>query len=174
MQANYYRSFDQLRTNELYVVRHGWYNSSFELTDGQFNYGTISFRRFCRRSGTVETANGSWEFSKPFFSRVATISKPGGELIGKVDQGYFDRCNKLVMNGGFAADFKRTGFFPTEFTWSKDSQGEILRSRQRHFNFNSPLTVILNPTVKITEMPLLTFLSIYLLLLRQRRKGAAH
>jgi hypothetical protein len=171
---NNYQSFDQLRTNELTVARYGWLNARYEVTDGQFCYGAIQYGLFRRRHAVVETARGSWTFDKPFFSRILTISKPSGEVIGKVHQSYFDRQNQLLLNTGFTADFNRSGIFPTEFTWSSGLYGDILRTAHRHFRFTRPLTITLNPTSKLAETPLLVFLSIQIILLRHRRKAAAH
>jgi hypothetical protein len=39
---NQFRSFDQLRTNELIIIRNGFFRPSFELSDGQFSYGKLS------------------------------------------------------------------------------------------------------------------------------------
>lgn len=169
-----YRSFDLLRANELSIIKHGFFNNSYEISDGQFLYGKVSYRLFSRCRAVVETADGAWTFSrKQLFSRTIIISKGGGEIIGEVTRGFFSQTSELKLYNGFEASFAHTSFLPVEFTWSNSAYGEMLKIRGRIFAFYNTVKITINsPGRPIAETPLLAFLSIHLLLLRQRRKAA--
>jgi len=169
-----YRSFDQLRTSELQVIRHGFFNAWFEITDGQFSYGKIAYRYFSRARARIETADNAWTFRrKQLFSRTVLIFNKDNELIGETTRQFFSQGGKLSMLNGFNAEFVRTSFFPSEFSWISNQQGEILKIHRRLFLFFTGAEITINPSVRLMpEVPLLSFLSIHLSLLRRRRRAA--
>jgi hypothetical protein len=47
--------------SELTVIRHGFFRSWYELTDGQFIYGKLSYVGWTRPTAILETASNRWE-----------------------------------------------------------------------------------------------------------------
>jgi len=101
------------------------------------------------------------------------IFNKDNELIGETTRQFFSQGGKLSMLNGFNAEFVRTSFFPSEFSWISNQQGEILKIHRRLFLFFTGAEITINPSVRLMpEVPLLSFLSIHLSLLRRRRRAA--
>jgi hypothetical protein len=74
-----FRSFDQLRAPELLVLRHGFLRPWYELTDGQFSYGKLTYTSALKRACTLETASGNWTVKrKSWLGRKFIIEQPDG------------------------------------------------------------------------------------------------
>ena len=175
---NNYRAFDQLRVNELTVLKHGWFKSTYEVTDGQFTYGSLRYNDWWGRSAIIETAADSWVIaSKGMFKPTLFISQLSkGAVIGEAKPDTWTHKIKLTIYNGFEAVLNTKKIFTTTLTLSNDQYGDILSIKQNIWKFKTPLTITFDPLMqkKIAELPLLILLSIRLVLLRQQRAAAEH
>ena len=172
----YYRNFDQLRVTELPVLRHGFWRPWYELTDGQFSYGKLTYSGALKRTCLLETATGSWVVKrKGWLSRKLTIEQSGGAEIGMITPEIWSRKILVELNDGFAANFFNKKLLSRTFTWVSEQYGDMLSVQAKAFSRNRPFIVHIDTNMVNTlpHMPLLALLGINLVLLKQAEAAAA-
>lgn len=174
---NYFRSFDQLRVNELTVIRHGFFRPWYELTDGQFMYGKLSYMGWLRRMAVLQTAHTNWQIApKGLFSRVLYINSSAAENIGSVKPEVWTRKIKLSMNNGFEGIFTTKKVFCRTFTFTNDQNGDMFSVTPNIWKFKTPFSISFTQDMSkiIPELPMYMLTGVYLVLLRQQQAAAAH
>ena len=173
---NYYRDFNSLRTNELKVIRNGWFRPYYELTDGQFIYGKLSYEGWLRRSATLEVAGSSWLITrKGTFSRTLYIHQPSMEIIGEINPETWSRKISITMKNGFNAIFTTKKVFSRVFSLSNDQYGDLFKIEPKVWAFKTPFSISFEQSLLKTtpDMPLLMLAGIFLVLLRQQQAAAS-
>jgi hypothetical protein len=171
-----FRSFDQLRVTELPVLRHGFWRPWYELTDGQFNYGRLTYIGALKRNCTLETANGSWTVKrKSWLGRKFIIEQPDGMEIGLITPQIWCRKVNLTLNNGLTANFYNKKILSHNYTWVSEQLGDILNVQTKFWSWKKPFIVKIDPDMikKVPELPLLALLGINLVLLKQAEAAAA-
>ncbi len=167
-----YTPFNTLKTTELKLTAQGWFRPSYELTDGQFVYGKLSYQGWFRRVAIAETAATTWTFRfEGFWGRKINISTENG-VIGQLKIGMWGKAS-LLMNDGFEAELVRDTIWKPSFVWSTTRFGEVVKLKQK--GFTRSLSITLDPnTSKIELVPMLCFLGAHLIFLRQQQAAASH
>jgi hypothetical protein len=172
-----YKNIDQLRSNELTVVRTGFWMPDYILSDGQFEYGRLSRVSFSASQRVIETANTTFRLQRAgLFSRDTLIFN-NDKVIGKTTRNIWSYTNDIILNDGFKASFLRTpgeGLFSRKMSWM-DNDRELIRISGR-FSFSKPMIVsVIDPTLlkQSDTLVLLAFIAVNLRLLRQVRAAAA-
>ncbi|MGY3212876.1 hypothetical protein [Mucilaginibacter sp. HD30] len=172
-----YRQIDQLRSNELTVLRSGFWMPDYLLSDGQFNYGRLSRDSLSVSQRTIEIADNTFTLRRAgIFSRETLILK-NGEVIGKTTRNIWRYTNNIELNNGFKTSFVRTpgaGLFTSKMSWMAGDK-ELINISGR-FSFSRPMVVsITDPTIikQADNLLLMAFIGINLRLLRQARAAAA-
>jgi len=165
-----YNTLDPKTTTELSLIRHGWFNPEYELTDGAESYGRLSYDLLTRHTGTAVCATNTWTFSfKELFSRTILIKDQSGTVIGEITREFFSRIRKLNLQSGFRADFYHP-FFSWTYTWTSEGYGQIMTMRSSLLNLKSNIHI--NQSMTPAQLiPLLIFLGGHLTMLQRRRKG---
>jgi len=168
-----YREFNLLRTSELTLERRSFFFPWYELTDGQFTYGKLSYEGLFRRTTIVELADRTYKIEfESFFSRTMNIIL-NGEMIGKCKLGLFSKAS-LAMNDGFEAELSRDSVWTRGYAWNTSRFGEIVKLTEALFSYKKIVTITIDPnSVNIDNMPLLCFLGSHLIILRRNRRRAA-
>jgi len=172
---NDFRSFEQLRVNELSVIRHGFFRPWFELSDGQFSYGKLSSISIWRNTVAIETAQENWVIKrKSLISRVFFIQQPQGVNIGTVTPEILSRKTVLNMDNGFAAALNAKAFLSRTYSWANDQHGELLTIKPAIWSYKTPFTISidLNLLKNAPYLPLLALLGVNLILLKQAAQAA--
>jgi len=173
-----YRHFDQLRTSELMVSRHKWFFPYYELTDGQFVYGKLSYKSSFKRYAVIETAQGTWTVKRQgFFDRTLLINRNEDETIGTLKPATWKRNIDIQMNDGFTATYLYKKLFAKSLTLTSDALGDVLQVTQRPFGFKTPFAITLNKIYQQQNMPplpLLILIGVSMTLMRQQQQAAAH
>jgi len=167
-----YTILDTKQVTELSTLRHGWFSPHYELTDGTYSYGELSYDWLSRRWATATTATGSWLFKRDgIFSRTILIVDQNGVYVGKTTRDWFSRKRSLTLQTGFKAEFYRSSLLYPEFVWESSGYGTIMRIKSFPFNLND--TIYIDPSMTpASVMPLLIFLGMHLTILRRRRRAA--
>ncbi|GAA3979463.1 hypothetical protein [Mucilaginibacter dorajii] len=171
-----FRSFDQLRTNELTVTRNGFFRPCFELTDGQFIYGNLSYANLWKTTMILESAQKKWIIKrKGILSRSLLVKDINEMQIGIVTPEILSRKVKLSMNDGFEAMYLNKKLFTRTFSLTSDQSGDILDIKTTLWGFKKPFTILvdLDKLNKIPNMPLLALLGVNLILIKQAQAAAA-
>lgn len=171
-----FRSFDQLRTNELSVTRNGFFRPSFELTDGQFSYGKLSYGNLWKTTMILESAQKTWVIKrKAIFNRSFLIRDRDEMEIGIVTPELFSRSVKLSLNNGFEASFQYKKLLTRTFSLVSEQYGDILGVKAAMWSFKKPfnVSVDLDKLKTIPDMPLLALLSVNLILIKQAQAANA-
>ncbi|WP_448698476.1 hypothetical protein ACFGVR_16675 [Mucilaginibacter sp. AW1-3] len=168
-----YTAFNLLKATELALMRKGFWRPWYELTDGQYAYGKLSYEGFFRRTALVETANTNYRITyEGFFSRTLIISS-NGELIGKLKIGLFSKAS-LMMHDGFEAELSRDSVWKRGYVWNTNRFGEIMKLTEALFSYKKVLTITVDPnSVNLDVFPLLCFLGSHLIILRRNQRQAA-
>ncbi|MFA6083208.1 hypothetical protein [Mucilaginibacter sp.] len=174
---NYFRSFDQIKTNELFITRHKWFFPYFELTDGQFVYGKLSYKNSYKRYAIIETAQGIWTIKpKGWFKRNLLINKGEEETIGTLIPETWKRNVNLEMDTGFKGTYLYKKLFSRSLMFSHDMYGDLLQITQKAWGFKKPFVVSYDQSFKINDLPplpLLALIGVNLILVRQAHASAA-
>jgi hypothetical protein len=120
---NVFRSFDQIKTNELFITRHKWFlEAYYELTDGQFVYGRLSYRsKSFKRYAIIETAQDTWTIKpKGWFKRSLLINKGEDETIGTLIPETWKRNVNLEMDNGFKGTYLYKKLFSRSLTFTHE------------------------------------------------------
>lgn len=166
-----YNILDTKVVNELLLVRHGWFNPEYELTDGTYTYGKISYRWFSQRGTMAESATGAWIFQREqIFSRTIVISDKDGITIGTLVREWFSRKSTLTLNTGFKADFYTQSIFSRENIWESSTNGKIIEITSSLFSTRDDIQITPG-TTPANLIPLMIFLGKHLIILRRRRKS---
>jgi hypothetical protein len=172
-----YRTFDQLRTTELTVVKTGFWHPAYELTDGQFVYGQLSYRANFKRDGVIETAQGTWTIKrKGWFKRSYDINKNEDETIGTLIPEIWVRDVNLKMDSGFEAAYQYKRILSRSIVLTHDTLGDILQITAKLFNFKRPYTITLEQIKQPDNMPtipLLALIGLNVILIRQQKAAAS-
>ena len=172
-----FRNFDQLKTNELFIARHGWFKPYYELSDGQFIYGKLYYKsRFIRRA-TIETAEGYWTVRcKGWFKRSLLINQGENETIGTLIPAKWNRNIDLQMDNGFTAFFNYKKLFSRAFVLTHEMYGDIFQIKQKAFSIKKPYFITIDQTLQINgspPLPLLILIGVNAMLIRQEQAAAA-
>jgi hypothetical protein len=173
---NDFRSFDQLRTNELVILRKGFFRPTFELSDEQFSYGKLSYASMWKTKMILESAQKTWFIKrKAIFSRTWLIKDKNEMELGAVTPELLSRKVKVSMNDGFEAMFSYKKLFTRTFTLVSDQHGDILSIKTAMWGFKKPfeVSVDLDKLKKIPDMPLLALLGVNLILIKQAQAAAS-
>jgi hypothetical protein len=171
-----FRSFDQLRVTELPVLRHGFWRTWYELTDGQFSYGKLTYLGALKRNCVIETAGGSWRVKrKSWLSRKCIIEQPDGMEIGLITPQRWCRKVNISMNNGLTATFYNKKILSHNYTWVSEQLGDILQMQTKFWSLKRPFIakIDLDMIKKVPELPLLALLGVNLVLLKQAEAAAA-
>ena len=171
-----FRSFDQLRTGELSVIRHGFFRPWFELTDGQFSYGKFSYVNLWKTSSILAAAHNTWIIKrKGVFSRSLLINDTNDMEIGTITPELWSPKIMLSMNDGFEAVYLKKKVFTHTFTLTNTQYGDMMNIKTELLGFKTPfkVSVDLNQLKNVPNLPLLALLGINLILLKQERAAAS-
>jgi hypothetical protein len=172
-----FRSFDQLRVAELPVLRHGFWRPWYELTDGQFSYGKLTYIGALKCNCILETADGSWMIKrKNWLGRKFIIEQPqSGIEIGLITPETWCRKISLDMNNGLTAKFYNKKIISHNYTWVSEQLGDILNVQTKFWSRKRPFIVKIEQDMvkKIPELSLLALLGVNLVLLKQAEAAAA-
>ncbi|GGB02119.1 hypothetical protein [Mucilaginibacter rubeus] len=171
-----FRSFDQLRVSELPVLRHGFWRPWYELTDGQFSYGKLTYTGALKRACLLETANGNWIVKrKNWLGRKLAIEQSDGMETGLVTPDIWNRKITLNLNNGLMATFYNKKILSRTCTLVNEQLGDILNVETKIWSRKKPFIVKMNLDMikKVPELPLLALLGINLVLLKQAQAAAA-
>jgi hypothetical protein len=173
---NDFRNFDQLKTTELFVTRHKWFFPYYELTDGQFVYGKLSYKSHWRRYAVIETAEGRWTIKhKGLFNRTMLINQDEDKTIGTIEPQRWKRDTLLKLDNGFEATYLYKKLFTKALTLASAAQGDILQIIQKPFGIKTPfkIQVDASPQKVKLNIPLFILIGVNLILLRQAQAAAA-
>ncbi|WDF75302.1 hypothetical protein ACFGVS_02340 [Mucilaginibacter sp. AW1-7] len=171
-----FRSFDQLRTNQLIIIRNGFFRPSFELSDGQFSYGKLSYGNIWKTTMILESAQKTWIIKrKAIFSRTLLIKDVNEIELGAITPEILSRKVKLSMNNGFEAVYAYKKIFTRTFSLTNDQYGDILSVKTAVWGFKKPfeVSIDLDKLKSIPDMPLLVLLGVNLILIKQAQAAAA-
>lgn len=176
-QTTNFRSIDQLRTNELFINRIGWWRPYYELSDGQYTYARLSYIGIFNRYDIIQFAAGLFTIKRrSLIGRTMILNRGENEVIGEVENAIWKRDVKLHMNNGFEGIYKFKKLFGISFTLVNESYGDILEIKQLVWGFKQPFSVILAPLYQQQSKPdaaLLAMIGVHFILLRQAQAAAA-
>lgn len=170
-----FRNFDQVRTHELWLQRHGFWKPWYELTDGQFSYGKLSYEGILRTTSVMESLTETWKVKrKKTWADVHYITNLQDENLGEISKPLFSADFNLQFSNGLFLKYKRTSVWKGRYSWV-DAQGIVIAETRHQFFSARFLKFIIDPLhLKDAHLPLLLLLAGNLNLLMQRRAAAAH
>jgi hypothetical protein len=173
---NNFRKFDQLRTTELQVIRKGFFNPTYILTDGQFDYAQLSCLGAFKREKIIETAEGNYRVKQIGWLGKETqiIDEAKGQVIGAVKRNSWDTKVALEMTNGFNAILKRgPGFFSRELNWTNDQYGDAIKIKSC-YKWHTSFKITYDSNIIKTTFPLalITLIGVNIIMVRQAQAAA--
>jgi hypothetical protein len=164
-----FEPFDVKKTDPLFLVRQGWLNQQYDLTDNTFSYGNMAYSGLLRRKATIKTAKSAWVLNwlGPF-NLAINITNESGIIVGTATRSWFSQTVTLNLQTGFRAQFHKPSFWSGEYAWMSDGCGKILQITSNLFIVKDVVTIN-NSMVPVAIIPLLIFLGEHLIILRRRR-----
>ncbi|MES2266052.1 MAG: hypothetical protein V4520_04805 [Bacteroidota bacterium] len=168
-----YRNIDQLRTNELAIIKKGFWKPEYELTDGQFVYAKLRFRSNFKRDAIIETPNITYTIKrKGWFNRTILVNRGEDETIGVLVPETWKRDFNLKMDDGFEATYLYKKMFSKSLSLITNAQADILSITPKALNFKQPYTVTIDQITQqpnTPPLPLLAFMGLVIIMLRQQQ-----
>jgi len=154
------------------MIRKGWFNPEYELTDNAYSYGKITYRRLSMCKATIVTANNTWILKRAgIFSRTLLITNQDGVTIGRATQELFSRKVVFTLQTGFSAEFYRPSIWAREYVWESGGYGKIMHIHSNPFCLKN--TIYINQSMTPAALiPLLTLFGSFLIILRRKRQAA--
>lgn len=170
------RDFAQVKTNELFITRHGFWKREYELTDGQFVYAKLGYRSNFKRDAIIELPQNSWTIKrKGWFNRTLLLNRGEDEPIGNIIPETWKRDFNLQLDNGFEATYLYKKLFSKSLALTNTQLGDILQITQKAFGIKQPFTVTIDLVTKPDNMPplpLLVMIGLHVILLRQQQAAA--
>ncbi len=167
-----YSILDKKNTNELYLVRKGWFSREIELKDGVHSYGKIVYHRLSKRIATVITASNTYIFKRADNSfRLISVTDENGVVIGTASRDFFSRITTLSLQTGFVAKFYKPSIWSLHYTWDSEGYGNVVHIDSRPFGLKDTVNID-QSMAPVLFIPLLAFFGSYLLILKRRRNTA--
>jgi hypothetical protein len=167
-----YKTIDTKQPNELLLLRQGWINPEFELTDKVYSYGKLTYNGILRRNAMAIAADNTWQFKfGPVFSRMLLITDQSGAIIGETKRKFFSRSRTLTLQNGFRAKFYRPSIWSREWVWESAEYGVIIRMKSYPLQFKDKIATE-QSMAPAALIPLLIFLGAHLIILERRRRAA--
>ena len=169
---------DPNRSGELNIVKDGWVNPSFALTDDINIYGKLSYSGRWRKTGIVETARQSWTIEpQKLFSRTILVKEVStAQTITMIKMSAWRGLVSLELPDGQIVQFKRDSIFSKVQSWYNEQFGNILSVESKIWSNKQPFKIIPGqniPTDKL-NLVLMAFIGVHLILLRRAHAAAAH
>jgi len=163
-------------TAEADIVRSGWFNPDFTLTDGLNIYGRLSYRGW-RRVGLIETSRESWTIEPGrLFTRDLIINDAStGQNIAVLKTTLWRGRVTLEFAGGQTFAFVRGPFFSRKHFWFSVQYGNLLTIETSRFSLKRPFKLTFdqgtfkNPAWLI----LMTFIGVQLITMRRAHAAAS-
>jgi hypothetical protein len=173
---NNYVKIDSSRSTELQLIRKGFFKPVYTLTDGQFEYGTLSCRDIWQREKNIITSDGEWIVRCIGFLGKETliIDALKSEVVGKITRNGWGTKTAIEMNNGFNAALTcGKGFFSRTLNWTNDQYGDCIQVKTT-CKCTRPFTVSIDQELAKTKFPLalITLIGVNLVLLRQAEAAA--
>lgn len=173
---NNYVKIDPSRSTELQVIRTGFFKPVYTLTDGQFEYGSLSCRGVWHREKSIITSDGEWIVRCIGFlgKEILVIDALKSEVVGKITRNGWGTKTTIEMSNGFNAVLTRgKGFFSRTLNWTNDQYGDCIQVKTT-YKYTRPFTVSIDPELAKTTFPLslITLIGVNLVLLRQAEAAA--
>lgn len=167
-----YSILDKKNTNELYLVRKGWFSREIELKDNVYCYGKIIYHRLSKRIATVITASNTYMFKRADTSyRCVSITDENGVILGTAGRYFFSRITTLSLQTGFVAKFYKPSIWSLHYTWESEGYGNVMHINSHPFGLKDTVNIDQSNT-PASLIPLLTFFGSYLVILKKRRNMA--
>lgn len=117
-----YSKFQQSQVKKLQSKRNGWFSPTYELIDGQFSYGLLSYHGFFNTTTQIDTANITWLIRSSSIL-VAQIITSEGVLVGRLERKWFSSKIIFTSEDGFTAVYSVPSMWKSEYIWqTKDGQ----------------------------------------------------
>lgn len=164
-----FQDFNLIQSGELTAVRHGLFNPTFEITDGQMNYGQVITKKTSSTDrGAFETSKERWVLKRE--DKIITLSNSRSENIGLLE----DNGRILQLNNGFEATISVHGGGRSAVlsSWKNKQGNELVNFKQSAYSYRRPYTITFDPALlkTVLEIPLLVLLGIHLSFLKQTRR----
>lgn len=167
-----YTILDTKKVNELFLLRCGWFNPEYELTDKVYSYGKLSYSGLSRRKAIAVSAIGTWIFKcEGLFNRTILITDENGKYIGKSTRDWFSCKRLLMLQTGFQAEFYRPLIWSREYIWNSEGYGKIMHINTQLLGLKNTIYIDQSMAPQAL-MPLLIFFGGHLTILRRRRRAA--
>ncbi|MFD0794493.1 hypothetical protein ACFQZX_12775 [Mucilaginibacter litoreus] len=171
------RDFNNARTSEMFIMRHNWWKPYYELTDGQFLYGRLSYNGVFKRYAIIESVEGTFTIKrKSLIGRNMLLNKGEEETIGEMIPSIWKRDVGIQMNNGFEANYLFKKLFSRAYTLTSNSYGDLLEIKQVPFGIKKPFAITFKNETYNTfkfDVPLLTMIGVHFMLYRQAQAAAA-
>ena len=167
---NNYSLIKSLTTTELIVKRIGFLHPTYELTDGQYNYGILRNEGTFKPRVFIETGEDTWLITGNGW-RNTDIKNIEGETIGYTSTDFWSQKITFTAIDGFTATFVKPSFWKSISVWQATDGSEILSIRARAFN-----TPVITFTAQFKQnrwILMLAFLALEIHLKRQMHAVAA-
>ena len=165
-------TLDTRKTNELFMVRRGWFSHERELTDKIYSYGKITYHRLSICKATAVTATDTWIFKREgIFSRTLLITGQDMVMIGRATQALFSCKVVLTLHTGFIAEFSRPSIWSRVCIWNSTGYGSIMHIKSNPFSLTDFIHID-QSKAPANLIPLLIFFGSFLTVLRRRRQAA--
>src|ERR1700751_674160 len=114
-----FNPLDTRKTDDLFMVRKGWFSNEYELSDKINSYGKITYHRLSMCKATAVTATDTWIFKREgIFSRTLLITSKDMATIGRATQELFSRKVVLTLQTRFSAEFNRPSIWSRVGIWN--------------------------------------------------------
>lgn len=165
-----FQDFNLIQSSDLTAVRYGLFNPSFNITDGQVNYGQVITKKTSSTDrGTFETSKERWVLKRQ--DKMVTIENANGQNIGSlVDSGRI-----LQLNNGFEATMhiQGGGRAAVLSRWTDHHGNDLVNFKQSATSYRRPYAITIDPgqLKLVPEIPLLVLLGVHLSFLKQTRRS---
>ncbi|HEY0896186.1 MAG TPA: hypothetical protein VGE15_06515 [Sphingobacteriaceae bacterium] len=169
-----FRSFSQLKSPSLTIIRSRWFTPDYEITDGTYTYARLTYKGFLWQSAVAETSEAVWTLRfEGFFPRKVVVCNKEDKKVASIELGWLSNRSALTLNGGKQLFFVRESLWNSSFSWEDLKRGKIMTINGQHFSRKVASLEIHDKVVANPLIPLLSLLALHLVLVKRRKHLAA-
>jgi hypothetical protein len=169
-----FRSFSQLKSPDLTIVRSGWFTPDYEITDGTYLYARLTYKGFLWQQAVAETSEAVWNLRfEGYFPRKVVVCNKEDKKIATIEMGFLKNRSVLTLNGGKQLYFAKESFWNSTYYWEDLKRGKILTINGELFSKRVASVYIHDKVISNPLIPLLSLLSLHMVLLKRRKHVAA-
>ena len=125
LPMNTYTNFNELKGNRIWLLKRGFFDTVYELTDNVNCYARSRTEGLLSSTTVFESQSGTTVISSSMMGDLF-LSKPDGTVIGQANSKILSNKIILKLTNGFEAHLASTSLWSSEHYWTDTTARQLM------------------------------------------------